>query len=141
MVHYTTGAPRLSLGAAAFGNFNLTFTNAAAKDTKSASDKELMLVVERHGNVLENFDVVDGDRKVAEVRESIQHNKKLALTPSSRRNHRPVLDVIVTPGVDLSLVRFPRRVLRFRLRMALACIQVAVIAIIASDSAFGSESN
>lgn len=49
------------------------------------------------------FDVVDGDRKVAQVRESIEHNERLALI-SSRADYRPVFDVIVTSGVDLSLV-------------------------------------
>ncbi|KAE8342697.1 tubby C-terminal-like domain-containing protein [Aspergillus arachidicola] len=97
-----TGAPRL----APFGNLVFTFTNEAATDVKgSVDDKKVALEVERHGRVLESFDVVDGDRKVAEVRESVQHNPKLALTPSTRRNYRPVLGIIVTPGVDLSLVR------------------------------------
>lgn len=97
-----TGAPRL----APFGNLVFTFTNVAVTDVKgSVDDKKVTLEVERHGRVLESFDIVDGDRKVAEVRESVQHNPKLALTPSTRRNYRPVLDIIVTPGVDLSLVR------------------------------------
>ncbi|KAB8245621.1 tubby C-terminal-like domain-containing protein [Aspergillus flavus] len=111
-----TGAPRL----APFGNLVFTFTNVAVTDVKgSVDDKKVTLEVERHGRVLESFDIVDGDRKVAEVRESVQHNPKLALTPSTRRNYRPVLDIIVTPGVDLSLV--------------------TAIAIIVSDSVFGSE--
>ncbi|EAW13492.1 uncharacterized protein ACLA_055400 [Aspergillus clavatus NRRL 1] len=119
ITNMATGSPRLSFGAAAFGNFNISFRNAAAVESKREEDKEVTLEIERHGHVLESFDVVDGDRKVAEVRESIQHNKKLALMASSRRNYRPVLDVIVTPGVDVSLI--------------------AAIAVIASDSVFGSD--
>ncbi|KAE8130934.1 tubby C-terminal-like domain-containing protein [Aspergillus pseudotamarii] len=111
-----TGAPRL----APFGNFIFTFTNVVTTDMKESGDDRLVtLEVERHGRVLESFDIVDGDRKVAEVRESVQHNQKLALTPSTRRNYRPVLDIVVTPGVDLSLV--------------------TVLAIIIADSVFGSE--
>ncbi|KAE8352273.1 tubby C-terminal-like domain-containing protein [Aspergillus coremiiformis] len=111
-----TGAPRL----APFGNFTFTFINVAATNVKQLmDDEEVTLEIERHGRVLESFDVVDGDRKIAEVRESIHHNKKIALTTSARRNYRPVLDIIVTPGVDLSLA--------------------TAIAIIASDSVFGSE--
>ncbi|RHZ48797.1 uncharacterized protein CDV56_106124 [Aspergillus thermomutatus] len=117
-VTLATGAPRL---APAFGNFSISLRNAAASDTKSAAEKELTLIVERHGRVLQSFDVIDGDRKVAEVCESIRHNEKLALKASSRRGHRPALDVVMTPGVDMSLV--------------------AVIAVIASDSVYGSESS
>ncbi|KAB8260971.1 tubby C-terminal-like domain-containing protein [Aspergillus pseudonomiae] len=99
-----TGAPRL----APFGSFLFTFTNVAATDLKvPVHDKEVTLEIERHGRVLESFDV------------SVHRNQKLALTPSTRRNYRPVLDIGVTPGVDLSLV--------------------AAIAIIISDSVFGSE--
>ncbi|RLL95632.1 hypothetical protein CFD26_103917 [Aspergillus turcosus] len=95
---------------------SISLRNAAAAETKSAADKELTLIVERHGRVLQSFDVIDGDRKVAEVCESIRHDDKLAL-----KGHRPALDVIMTPGVDMSLV--------------------AVIAVIASDSGYGSESS
>ncbi|KAF7160510.1 hypothetical protein CNMCM6106_007965 [Aspergillus hiratsukae] len=118
-VPLATGAPRL---APAFGNFSISLRNtaAAASETNSEADHQLTLVVERHGRVLQSFDVIDGDRKVAEVCESIRHNDKLALNPSSRRGHRPALDVVIAPGVDMSLV--------------------AVIAVIASDSVYGSES-
>ncbi|KJK65829.1 hypothetical protein P875_00022069 [Aspergillus parasiticus SU-1] len=111
-----TGAPRL----APFGNLVFTFANVAVTDVKgSVDDNRVTLEVERHGRVLESFDIVDGERKVAEVHESVQHNPKLALTPNTRRNYRHVLDIIVTPGVDLSLV--------------------TAIAIIVSDIVFGSE--
>lgn len=100
-----TGSPRIrSFGYKPFGNFNIKIErNAAAVDTKKEDDKKLTLEIERYGNVLALFDVVDGDRKVAQIRESIQHNEKLALF-SSQKKYRPALDVIVTPGVDLSLV-------------------------------------
>ncbi|PYI23365.1 hypothetical protein BO86DRAFT_387979 [Aspergillus japonicus CBS 114.51] len=100
------------------GNFTITFDNVAAVDGKQPEERVLTLEVQRHGNVLALFDIVDGDRKIAEVRESIRHNEKLALMPASRVGYRPVLDVIVTPGVDLALV--------------------ATIAVIASDTVFAS---
>ncbi|KAB8271867.1 hypothetical protein BDV30DRAFT_212858 [Aspergillus minisclerotigenes] len=114
-----TGAPRLGLGGAGFGNFIASFVNVAAVDVKLNEERRVTLEIERHGRVLESFDVVDGDRRVAKVRESIQHNKKLALMSNSRRGYRPFLDVTVMEGVDLSLV--------------------ALVTIIAADSVFGSE--
>lgn len=101
-----TGSPRIrSLGSRPFGNFDITIEqNAAAAYTKNDEDKKLTLEIERHGSALGLFDVVDGgDRKVAELRESIQHNKRLPLI-SSQSGYRPVLDLVVTAGVDLSLV-------------------------------------
>lgn len=50
--------------------------------------------------------MIDGDRRVAEVCESVRHNDKLALTAGSRRGHRPALDIVITPGVDMALVGF-----------------------------------
>ncbi|GMF73629.1 unnamed protein product [Aspergillus oryzae] len=91
-----TGAPRLGFGVAGFGNFNVSFVNVAAVDVKLDEERRVTLEIERHGRVLESFDVVDGDRRVAEVRESTRHNKKLALMSSSRRGYRPALDVTVT---------------------------------------------
>ncbi|KAJ6020123.1 hypothetical protein N7499_003418 [Penicillium canescens] len=116
-VTLATCTPRF---APAFGNFNITLRNAAARDTKSLAGKELTLAIERHGRVLQSFDVVDGDRRVAEVCESVRHNDRLALTAGARRGYRPALDIVVAPGVDIALI--------------------VVIAIIASDSVFGSES-
>ncbi|GAB1193895.1 hypothetical protein APSETT444_003131 [Aspergillus pseudonomiae] len=101
-----TGAPRL----APFGSFLFTFTNVAATDLKvPVHDKEVTLEIKRHGRVLESFDVVDGDRKVAEVCDSVHRNQKLALTPTF-----------------LSIDRTDP-------------YKVAAIAIIISDSVFGSE--
>ncbi|KAJ5661764.1 uncharacterized protein N7477_009380 [Penicillium maclennaniae] len=98
---------------------NFTFQNMAASETKRAEDKELTLSVTKHGVVLSFFDIVDDDRRIAEVRESVQHNEKLNLRKSSRGGHRPALDLIVMPGVDVSLV--------------------AAIAVILSDWYFGSK--
>ncbi|OJI90484.1 hypothetical protein ASPTUDRAFT_197603 [Aspergillus tubingensis CBS 134.48] len=111
---------RSSFSAAGWGNcnFTITFDNVAAADGKQPEERTLTLEVQRHGNVLALFDIVDGDRKIAEVKESIRHNEKLALMPASRLGYRPVLDVIVTPGVDMALI--------------------ATIAVIASDTVFAS---
>ncbi|KAJ5513060.1 hypothetical protein N7463_002612 [Penicillium fimorum] len=113
-----TGAPRWTLGKTSSGNFDLSFENAAAFEGKRVDEKMLTLHIERHGNALALFDIVDGDRKVAEVRESIHHNEKLALMRGSRQGYRPAMDVIIMPGVDISLV--------------------ATVAVIVSDWVFGS---
>jgi uncharacterized protein YxjI len=98
-----TGSPRWTLGKTSFGDFSLSFENAAAFGGKRVGEKMLTLNIERHGNVLALFDIVDGDRKVAEVKESIHHNERLALV-GSRLGYRPAMDVIIMPGVDVSLV-------------------------------------
>lgn len=103
-----TGSPRWTLGRTSLGDFNLSFENAAAFDGKRQEEKNLTLNIERHGNALALFDIVDGDRKVAEVKESIHHNEKLNLM-GSKAGYRPALDVIVMPGVDISLVSYYRR--------------------------------
>jgi uncharacterized protein YxjI len=99
-----TGTPRLSLGVHMIGHFDITFENAAAMDAKEDEDRMLTLRVQKHGNVLFTFDVVDGNRKVAEIRESISHNQQLNFVSGSRKGYRPALDVTITPGVDMSLV-------------------------------------
>lgn len=103
--YLATGTPRIrTFSSRPFGNFTITLDcNAAAVQSKSNDEKKLTLEIERHGNALALFDVVDEDRKVAEVRESVRHNKILPLI-SSQSGYRPVLDVVVTAGVDLSLV-------------------------------------
>lgn len=96
-----TASPRFT---PAFGNFNITLKNAVACDTKSGAEMELTLAIERHGRVLQSFDVVHGDRRVAEVCESVRHNDRLALTAGARRGYRPALDIVVAPAVDMALV-------------------------------------
>lgn len=92
------------------GVMKFSFQNMAASETKSENDKELTLSVSKHGMVLSFFDIVDVDRRVAEVRESVQHNERLNLRKSTRGGgHRPTLDLTVMPGVDASLVSlFPK---------------------------------
>lgn len=88
-------------------DLNLSFENQAATDGKE-QDKRVVLHIERHGNALAAFDFVDGDRKVAVVRESIQHNDVLPFMNSRYRKYQPVLDITVTQGTDMSLVRLHR---------------------------------
>ncbi|KAH8427293.1 uncharacterized protein LDX57_005007 [Aspergillus melleus] len=111
-----SAVPRRSFSATQFGNFDLAFENFAAFECKGAEDKKVNLEIEKHGNVLKTFDVVDGDRKIAEIRESIPHNRTLALMPESRRGWRPIMDIDIMPEVDISLA--------------------TVIAVIASDYCF-----
>ncbi|KAJ5508420.1 hypothetical protein N7527_010563 [Penicillium freii] len=86
-------------------NLIFSFRNGAAEDRKSEEDKQLTLTVKKHGEALALFDIVDGDRRIAELCESITHNEKLVLRRMKRGgNHRPALDLIVSPGVDISLV-------------------------------------
>ncbi|RMJ22936.1 hypothetical protein PHISP_06199 [Aspergillus sp. HF37] len=84
------------------GHFDITFENAAAMDAKNDEDRMLTLRVQKHENVLFTFDVVDGNR--FEIRGCISHNQQLNFMSGSRRGYRPALDVIITPGVDMSLV-------------------------------------
>ncbi|KAJ5499129.1 hypothetical protein N7453_008180 [Penicillium expansum] len=100
-------------------NLIFSFRNGAAEERKSEEDKQLTLTIKKHGEALAFFDIVDGDRRIAELRESIIHNEKLVLRKMKRGgDHRPALDIIVSPGVDISLV--------------------TVIAVIVSDWFFGS---
>lgn len=80
--------------------------NQAAVGTKREDQKKITLLIERHDNALALFDIVDGDREVAEVRESIQHNEKLPLTRKSWEKFRPALDLAITSGVDQLLISF-----------------------------------
>lgn len=103
-----SGTPRGVWGAAGAGNFSFSLRNAAAEDAKTEQDKNVALRIERYGNVLLSFDVVDGDRKVIEVRQSIKHNQRIPLRSSSKDGHRPALDIVVASGVDLSVVSVRR---------------------------------
>ncbi|CAI7677297.1 unnamed protein product [Penicillium pancosmium] len=86
------------------GDLKFTFQNMAAIDSKMEGERDVTLMVRRHGEALRLFDIVDGDRRIGEVRESIHHNEKLYLTKRSRRQgFRPALEVIIVPGVDATL--------------------------------------
>jgi phenylpropionate dioxygenase-like ring-hydroxylating dioxygenase large terminal subunit len=92
-------------------NLAFSFRNRASEDRKSVENKQLTLTVKKHSKALAFFDIVDRDRRIAELRESIVHNERLALRRTNRgRGHRPALDLIVSPGVDISLVSRGRRV-------------------------------
>ena len=88
------------------GNCDLIFENAAAIQNKHTREKMMKLQTYRRQSMLYAFDVLDGDRKVVEVQESVQKNERLALMPESRKGYHPILDIRVAPGVDLTLVRF-----------------------------------
>ncbi|RMJ28936.1 hypothetical protein PHISP_00147 [Aspergillus sp. HF37] len=79
------------------------FQNAAAIDNKQPHEKSVKLHTQRRPSRLYAFDVLDGDRKIIEVQESISKNDKLALMPESRKDYHPILDIRVAPGVDLVL--------------------------------------
>lgn len=89
------------------GNCDLKFENAAAVENKQLADKIAKLRTHRRQSMLYAFDVLDGDRKVAEIQESVQKNDRLAMMPESRKGYRPILDIRVAPGVDLALVSGP----------------------------------
>lgn len=92
-------------------DLNFTFRNSAAVETKREDEKEVSLTVKKHGHVLAFFDIVDTNRRVAEVRESISNNEKLALRRNTRGvNRRPALDLIIAPGMDMSLVSSSRTI-------------------------------
>ncbi|CAG7916127.1 unnamed protein product [Penicillium olsonii] len=100
-------APRFSFKHG-IDDFSLSFKNQAAVDVKEGAEERVELNMERFGTVLALYDVVDGDRKVAVVRESIEHNEILPFMNSRWRKRQSVLDITVTPGTDISLVRLPR---------------------------------
>ena len=86
-------------------SMKFSFRNMAASDTKREEEKDLTLLVSPVGEVMARYDVIDGDRRIAGVYESIHHNDTLALLPKSRRKGlRPAMDVIIVAGVDSSLV-------------------------------------
>ncbi|KAJ5414513.1 hypothetical protein N7509_001140 [Penicillium cosmopolitanum] len=86
-----------------FDDFSLSFENQAAVDAKGQEERRVELNIERHGTILALYDVVDGDRKVAVVRESIQRNEILPFMNSRWRRYKPILEVTVTSGADMSM--------------------------------------
>ncbi|KAJ5518528.1 hypothetical protein N7453_000950 [Penicillium expansum] len=78
-----TGAPRWTLGNTSFGNFNLSFENAAAFEGKRRMRKCLLCIL----NDME-----------------MRWRFLTLLMGIGRQGYRPAMDVIVMPGVDISLV-------------------------------------
>ena len=86
-------------------DLNFVFRNGGSAEADE-EDKELSLTVKKHGEALAMFDVLDGDRRIADICESVAHNEKLALRRNSRgKKRRPALDLVIPPGMDMSLVR------------------------------------
>lgn len=81
----------------------LDFENAVATEGKGVEERTVTMNIEKHGRALALFDVVDGDRRIMEIRESIQHNTKLALLPGHKARCRPAIDMTIMSGVDMSL--------------------------------------
>lgn len=104
------------------------FQNAAAVENKRVQEKMVKLTTLRRASRLYVFDVMDGDRKIVEVQESVGKNDRLAMMPESRRGYHPILDIRVAPGVDLALVS-----LQYRIIGDVLTDQAALIAVILSD--------
>lgn len=104
------GVPRLSMDKGG-KNMRFSFRNMAANEVKDDDEKFLTLdvAIESYGQIMAKYDINDGDRKIAWVYESVQHNDILALMPSSRRKPiRPAVDLVVAAGVDTLLVSLLR---------------------------------
>ncbi|GLI72366.1 hypothetical protein PoHVEF18_000538 [Penicillium ochrochloron] len=103
------GDPKIAVGEPRWGGnhkgMKFSFRNMAANDTKRDEEKDMTLVVTPCGEIMARYDIIDGDRRIAGVYESIQHNDTLALLPKSRRKSlRPAMDLMIVSGVDSSLV-------------------------------------
>ncbi|KAJ5267052.1 hypothetical protein N7478_009860 [Penicillium angulare] len=105
-VKIAEGGPRLSMDKGG-KNMRFSFRNMATNEAKAEDDKFITLdvAIESYGQIMAKYDINDGDRKIAWVYESVQHNDVLALMPSSRRKSiRPAVDLVVAAGVDTLLV-------------------------------------
>ncbi|KAJ5155249.1 hypothetical protein N7492_008052 [Penicillium capsulatum] len=81
----------------------MIFRNGAGDEERSEGSRGSRLTVVKHGHLMNTFDVSDNSRKIIQLRESVNHNNKLALRRKSRSKYRPALDLTVTPGVDIAL--------------------------------------
>lgn len=90
---------RRSLG----GDLHLELENLLEVDC-NVKDRNLPIDLESHGRVLKMYDVVDGNRRIMEIKESIRYNKKLALLSLCQAGYRPAMDMVIMPGVDLAMV-------------------------------------
>lgn len=84
------------------GDLHLEMENLIEVDS-NVKDRNLPINLESHGRVLTTYDVVDGNRRIMEVKESIRHNKKLALLSTHQAGYRPAMDVLIMPGVDMAM--------------------------------------
>lgn len=93
-------------------DFDLTFCNALAKDPKTEEDRMVTLQIRKQRNLFCGFAVSVNDRKVADIRESMERNRTIKrfnpeASPSARIvPSRAIMEILVADGVDLSLVRF-----------------------------------
>lgn len=93
---------RRSLG----GDLHLEMENLVDLDC-NIKDRNLPIELESHGRILAIYDVVDGNRRIMEVKESIRHNKKLAFLSTRQAGYRPAMDMMIMPGVDMAMVSQP----------------------------------
>lgn len=106
-------SPRWSFSSG-IDDLKIQFENNAPTDAKlgegKSGQKQTELVIERNGAALPLFDIVDGDGRIADIRESVRHNKVLPVVNYQDLNgYNPVLEITVTSGVDLSLVRYAKK--------------------------------
>jgi hypothetical protein len=94
-----------------FGNYDLVLRNAAADESKGESDKMVKLGVHQTSAAFwPTFEVMAAGRKVVDVHESLKRNETIGTFDTDwprQLPSRPVLDVRVSEGFDLSLVRYP----------------------------------
>ncbi|CDM37965.1 Tubby C-terminal-like domain [Penicillium roqueforti FM164] len=88
---------RHSLG----GDLHLELENLIQVDC-NVKERNLPIDLESHGRVLTMYDVVDDNRRIMEIKESIRHNKKLALLSFCQAGYRPAMDMVIMPGMDMA---------------------------------------
>jgi hypothetical protein len=92
-----------------FGNHNLVLRNAVANKSKGESDKMVKLEVHQTSAAFwPTFEVMADGQKVVNVHESLERNETIGTFNTDwprQLPSRPVLDVCVSEGFDLSLVR------------------------------------
>lgn len=87
------------------GDLHLEMENLIEVDC-NIKNRNLPIELESHGRALTTYDVVDGNRRIMEIKESIRHNKKLALLSTRQAGYRPAMDMMIMPGVDMAMVSF-----------------------------------
>ncbi|KAJ5600980.1 hypothetical protein N7450_002047 [Penicillium hetheringtonii] len=84
------------------GDLHLEMENLIEVDC-NIKNRNLPIELESHGRALTTYDVVDGNRRIMEIKESIRHNKKLALLSTRQAGYRPAMDMMIMPGVDMAM--------------------------------------